>query len=288
MDFEKMIKNHEESGAEISIATIPVTAKDASDFGILKADDNYMITSFIEKPKKELLPEWKSDVGDEMRSYGKEYLASMGIYLFNKKLLFELLENNTRTDFGKEIIPKGIRTCRAYAYVFRDYWRDIGTIGSFYQANLELTGPNPKFSFYSPQRGSIFTHPRFLPPTQLESAFIVRSLVTEGSVIKKAEIQDSVIGLRSIIQRGFSIKKSVVMGADFYELAEKNSSAVPIGIGEGSCIENAIIDKNARIWKKVTIKNSKKLKNFDSDNYCIRENIVIIPKNAVIADRTII
>ncbi len=206
----------------------------------------------------------------------------MGIYIFRAKVLIELL-SGVEADFGKEIIPRAIKNYRAYSYVFQDYWRDIGTIGSFYQTSLELTGPNPKFSFHSPQ-GGIFTHPRFLPPTQIELASISKSLVSEGSMIKKAEIRESIIGLRSVIQKDSLISKSVIMGADFYEEGPKRSGIIPMGIGEGTVIENAIIDKNARIGRKVTVKNAKKLQEFDSENYCIREGVVIIPKNAVIPD----
>ena len=280
MDFRLLIDYHRRQNADVSISVIGVSDKETSQFGILKTKESSLVTDFIEKPKT---PEARKKL-----EFAKDrYLASMGIYIFRAKVLIDLL-NGVETDFGKEIIPKAIKTCRAYAYIFQDYWRDIGTISSFYQANLELTGSNPKFSFHSPQGGSVFTHPRFLPPTQVESASVTRSLVTEGSIIRKADIKDSIIGLRSIIHRDVMISKSVVMGADFYETSPKRSHPIPIGIGDGSSVENAIIDKNARIGRKVTIKNAKKLQELDSENYCIREGIVIVPKNAAIPDGTII
>ncbi len=280
MDFRELIDFHRRRKADVSISVIQVLGKEAHQFGILNSEDSGLITHFLEKPK--------SLAARKKFQYEKnKYLASMGIYLFKASVLIDLL-NGTETDFGKEIIPKAIKSVRAYAFVFQNYWRDIGTIGSFYQANLELTGPNPKFNFHSGNRGSIFTHPRFLPPTQLESASVKRSLITEGSIIRKAEIEDSVIGLRSVIKRNVTIRKSVVMGTDFYEVDQRTDVSIPMGIGEGSYIEHAIIDKNARIGKKVVIKNSKKIEDIDSDNYCIRERIIIVPKNAVIPDGTVI
>ena len=279
MDFRQLIDYHRRQKADLSISVISVPEREAHQFGILKAGESGVITDFIEKPKEPA-------VRKKFQSGKNKFLASMGIYLFRASVLIDLL-NGTETDFGKEVIPKAIKAYRAYAFVFQDYWRDIGTIGSFYQANLELTGPHPKFSFYTGDRGRIFTHPRFLPPTQIEQASVIRSLVTEGSIIKQAQIEDSVVGLRSVIGRNAFIKKSVVMGTDFYEIDQK-PAAIPVGIGDGSVIENAIIDKNARIGKKVTIKNSKKIKTLDSENYYIREEVVIVPKNAVLPDGTVI
>lgn len=191
-------------------------------------------------------------------------------------------------DFGKEIIPKSLKTYHSFAYLFRDYWRDIGTMSSFYEANIALTRPKPEFSFHDPKGNFIFTHPRFLPPSEITKSSIENALITEGCLIHDAEIKRSVIGLRTCIQKNVNISHSIIMGADIYEGEEKKSHSIPIGIGPGSVIENAIIDKNARIGKKVMIQNSKKIDSLDGDGYYIREGIVIIPKNAVIEDNTVI
>lgn len=280
MDFRELIQYHRRQKADVTISTIGVSDRETHHFGILKSQESGLITDFIEKPKT-------FEARKNFQSGKKKYLASMGIYLFRAEVLIDLL-NGTETDFGKEVIPKAIKHCRAYTFLFQSYWRDIGTIKSFYHANLELTGPKPKFNFHLGNHGNIFTHPRFLPPTQIERASISNSLVTEGSIIREAEIQNSIIGLRSIVHSGAFVSKSVVMGNDFYEFEENTKNRVPLGIGEGSIIENAIIDKNARIGKKVTIRNAKKIDNFDTDFYCIREGIVIVPKNAVIPDKTVI
>lgn len=280
MDFGALIDFHIHQKADLSISVFPVSPKEIHQFGILKAGQSGLITDFVEKPK--------TPGARKGFEFGKgHYLASMGIYVFQANVLIKLL-NGTETDFGKEVIPKAIKTCRAYAYTFHGYWRDIGTISSFYQANLELTGPKPKFNFYYTQSGSIFTHPRFLPPTQIEGASITHSLLTEGSLIGKSEIKDSVIGLRSVIRQGVAVKESVIMGNDFLEFDSRNKAQIPLGIGEGCVVERAIIDKNARIGRKVIIQNMKKLEHLDSENYYIREGIVIIPKNAVIPDHTVI
>jgi glucose-1-phosphate adenylyltransferase len=181
MDFNEMIINHEKSGAEISIATIPVKADDAGDFGILKSDENNLITSFIEKPKQEVLPEWKSEVSESLKSKGKEYLASMGIYLFNRDLLFQLLENNNRTDFGKEIIPQSIHNHKVLSYQFEGYWTDIGNINSFFEANIGLTDDIPEFNLF--ERKPIFTRARMLPPSKILGTTLEKTIVADGCII---------------------------------------------------------------------------------------------------------
>ena len=280
MDFKKMFDFHRKRKAEVTISVASIAENEVHQFGVLKAKKTGMITDFVEKPKTE--QERKGLDCEDGR-----YLISMGIYLFKASVLMRLLKGN-EADFGKEVIPKAIQSCRSYAYHFDGYWRDIGTIRSFFQANLELTGPNPKFSFYSPREGSIFTHPRFLPPSRLDDSSIHSSLVSEGCVIKKSSIKDSVIGLRSVVQENVSVSRSIIMGADFYALTENMNKLVPVGVGKGSHIENAIIDKNACIGKKVVIKNAKQIETADSEQYYIREGIVIVPKNAVIPDKTVI
>src|SRR3989338_1488441 len=282
MDYQKVIHFHRKNKADVTVSTILVDEKLTPCFGILKMEANGRITDFNEKPK---MPENRK--GFEVEST-KNYYASMGVYVFKARVLTELLAGD-EIDFGREIIPKAIKNkhLKSFGYYFDGYWRDIGTIRSFYEACLELTGPYPKFRFHSP-KGNIFTHPRFLPPSQILGSKIDNSLISEGTVIRHATIEDSIIGLREVIHKKASIKKSVIMGADFFEFESLSKNKIPMGIGDGTKIEGAIIDKNVRIGRHVIIKNAKKLEDFDGDNYFIREGIVIVPKDAVIADSTVI
>jgi glucose-1-phosphate adenylyltransferase len=280
MDYRKMLRFHREKNADVTLSVVHVPKKIVSEFGILKMKEGNQISSFKEKPKTA-----KERKGLESDRPG-QYMASMGVYLFKAHVLIELLKG-TEMDFGRELIPRAIEEKKTFGYAFDGYWRDIGTIRSFYDVNLELTGPYPRFRFHSP-KGNIFTHPRFLPPAQILSSQISNSLVSEGSVIRKANISDSIVGLRAIVQKKVSIKKSVVMGADFFEFEDRTCSEVPLGIGEGAIIENAIIDKNVRIGRNVTIKNVNKTEEMDGDGYYIREGVVILPKGAVIQDKTVI
>ncbi len=291
MDFGDMVRSHEESGAEISIATIPVNARDASDFGILKADENNLITSFIEKPKKELLPEWKSEVGDELKSKGKEYLASMGIYLFNRKLLLELLENNTRTDFGKEIIPQSLEDHKVISYKFEGYWTDIGNIHSFFEANIGLTDDIPEFNLFD--KKSIYSRARMLPPSKISGTTLEKTIIADGCIINASRIERSIIGIRTRIGIGTTIVNSYVMGGDRYqtlnELNEALEKKQPImGIGERCYIKNAIIDKNCFIGDDVRINGGNHLENGDFKTHTIKDGIVVVKKLAVIPNGTVI
>lgn len=291
MDFGEMVRNHQMSGAEISIATIPVNGKDASDFGILKADENNLITSFIEKPKKELLPEWKSDVGDALKKKGKEYLASMGIYLFNKKLLFDLLENNTRTDFGKEIIPQSIGDHKVLSYKFEGYWTDIGNIHSFFDANIGLTDDIPEFNLFD--KRPIYSRARMLPPSKISGTTLEKTIIADGCIINASRIERSVIGIRTRIGTGTTIVNSYVMGGDRYqtlnELEDAAESKQPVmGIGERCYIKNAIIDKNCFIGDDVRINGGNHLENGDFNTHTIKDGIVVIKKLAVIPNGTVI
>lgn len=291
MDFEGMVRNHEESGADISIATIPVNARDASDFGILKADENNLITSFIEKPKKELLPEWKSDVGDKIKKSGKEYLASMGIYLFNKKLLFELLENNTRTDFGKEIIPQSLVDHKVLSYQFEGYWTDIGNIHSFFEANIGLTDDIPEFNLFD--KRPIYSRARMLPPSKISGTTLEKTIIADGCIINASRIERAVIGIRTRIGTGTTIVNSYVMGGDRYqtlnELREAEELKIPVmGIGERCYIKNAIIDKNCFIGNDVRINGGPHLNDGDFKTYTIKDGIVVVKKLAVIPNGTVI
>ena len=291
MDFGEMVRNHEMSGADISIATIPVSDKEASDFGILKADEDNLITSFIEKPKKELLPEWKSDVNDGLKSKGKEYLASMGIYLFNKKLLFELLENNTRTDFGKEIIPQSLEDHKVISYKFEGYWTDIGNIHSFFEANIGLTDDIPEFNLFD--KRPIYSRARMLPPSKISGTTLENTIISDGCIINASRIERSVIGIRTRIGIGTTIVNSYVMGGDRYqtlnELNEALQNKQPImGIGERCYIKNAIIDKNCFIGNDVRINGGNHLENGDFKTHTIKDGIVVVKKLAVIPNGTVI
>ncbi len=291
MDFGDMVRSHEESGAEISIATIPVNARDASDFGILKADENNLITSFIEKPKRELLPDWKSDVGDALKSKGKEYLASMGIYLFNRKLLLELLENNTRTDFGKEIIPQSLEDHKVISYKFEGYWTDIGNIHSFFEANIGLTDDIPEFNLFD--KKSIYSRARMLPPSKISGTTLEKTIISDGCIINASRIERSVIGIRTRIGIGTTIVNSYVMGGDRYQTLDELNDAIknkqPImGIGERCYIKNAIIDKNCFIGNDVRINGGNHLENGDFKTHTIKDGIVVVKKLAVIPNGTVI
>lgn len=291
MDFEEMIKNHEKNGADISIATIPVNAHDASDFGILKSDENNLITSFIEKPNNELLPEWKSEVNETLRSKGKEYLASMGIYLFNRNLLFQLLENNTMTDFGKEIIPQSIANHKVLSYQFEGYWTDIGNIHSFFEANIGLTDDIPEFNLFD--KRPIFTRARMLPPSKILGTTLEKTIVADGCIIHASRIERTVIGIRTRIGTGTTIVNTYVMGGDRYqtlkELKKADESNKPImGIGERCYIKNAIIDKNCFIGNDVRINGGMHLSDGDFKTHTIKNGIVVVKKMAVIPNGTII
>lgn len=291
MDFEEMVKSHEANGAEISIATIPVNARDASDFGILKADENSLITSFIEKPQKELLPDWKSDVGPELKAKGKEYLASMGIYLFNKKLLFELLQNNERTDFGKEIIPQSIHDHKVLSYKFEGYWTDIGNIHSFFDANIGLTDDIPDFNLFDIK--PIYSRARMLPPSKISGTTLEKTIIADGCIINASRIERSVIGVRTRIGTGTTIVNSYVMGGDRYqtlnELKDAEEIGSPImGIGERCYIKNAIIDKNCFIGNDVRINGGPHLSNGDFKTHTIKDGIVVVKKMAVIPNGMVI
>jgi glucose-1-phosphate adenylyltransferase len=290
MDYDKMIEAHEESGAEISIATIPVNAKDATGFGILKANDEDIITSFIEKPDSSLLPDWTSEVSSEMKSQGRNYLASMGIYVFNRDLLIELMKNPDTNDFGKEIIPQAIDKHKTLSYQYEGYWTDIGTIDSFFEANLGLTDDIPKFDLYNRDK-RIYTHARMLPTTKIAGTALDRAVVSEGCIISAAKIEKSVIGIRSRIGKESTVINTYMMGADYYESLDdmqNNKIENLMGIGERCFIKNCILDKNCRIGDDVRIKGGAHLEDSETDTYCVRDGIVVIKNGATIPKGTII
>ena len=293
MDYRKLVAHHEERGADVTIATIPVKAEEAPAFGILKTDDAHAITEFHEKPPLDDLEGKESPVSDEMQAQGRIYLASMGIYVFNRSVLRDLLDDNPEDhDFGHQIIPEAIETRNVVSYPFSGYWSDIGTIRSFFDANLMLAQREPPFTIYDPVR-KLYTNARMLPPAKIQSSYVQDSLIAEGSVVVNSQISSSVIGIRSFVGNNTTIKNAVIMGADYYpwhKLDEREMSHGPErpGINEESYIEGAIIDKNARIGKRCIIKNRDNIQEADHDTYYIRDGIVVIPKNAIIPDDTII
>ncbi|MCA9052497.1 MAG: glucose-1-phosphate adenylyltransferase [Planctomycetaceae bacterium] len=295
MDFREMLKTHQESEADVTIAALPVTREKANGFGIMRLSDSGRVEGFLEKPKtdSELSmvrtdPAWIDAQG--IPSHGRQYLASMGIYLFNRDVLVRSLETTTYQDFGKEIFPASIRAKHVQVHLFDGYWEDIGTINAFYEANLALVDPNPPFRF-DDESHRIFTRPRYLPATRIDGAMIKRSLVADGCRIEAgAQIEHSLIGLRTVIGENATVRNSVVMGADFYRTPDdikttEASSVPPVGIGAGSQIEGAIVDKNCRIGKNVTVRLPDNFpQNGEHGPLVVNDGIIVIPKNAVLPD----
>ncbi len=297
MDYRKMLAVHIDTKADITVSVIPVSKEVTSGLGILQADAKGRITDFVEKPQTEeelqklrVEPDVFTSRGIEPK--GREYIASMGIYIFNRNVIREVLQDDTNVDFGRDIIPKSIAKRTVSAYFFDGYWEDIGTIRSFYSANIALTDVSPEFNFYDEQ-APIYTNRRHLPSTKVNSSSIRSSILAEGSIIDDSELDRTIVGIRSIISNGSRVYQSVLMGADFYEsdsLQSENAKVgIPnVGIGEKCLIQNAIIDKNARIGDNAVIANTKNLDNYDADNYYIRDGIVIVPKDATIPPDTVI
>ena len=294
MDFSKMIDAHKQSGAALTIATIPVGEREAPEFGILKANNENVITSFVEKPKKEILKDWLSDTGKEMQDQGRNYLASMGIYVFNKEILYQFLNevHATATDFGKEIIPDSIAHYKVLSYQYDGYWTDIGNIYSFFEANIALTEDVPLFNLFDSTQ-TVYTRSRMLPPAKVSGTIINKVIIAEGSIILAKEVSNSVVGIRSRIGKDTVIKNTYIMGCDYYETMDqinlKNAKGEPIlGIGERCIIENAIVDKNCSIGNDVQIIGGAHLEKVDHPLYTIKDGIVVIKKGAFIPNGFII
>jgi glucose-1-phosphate adenylyltransferase len=284
MDYDKMIDAHEKSNAEISIATIPVNAKDATSFGILKSNEESIITSFIEKPDASLLPQWTSEVSDEMKNEGRHYLASMGIYIFNRDLLIRLMNDPSTIDFGKEIIPQSIQKHKTLSYQYEGYWTDIGNIDSFFEANIGLTDDIPKFDLYDRNK-RIYTHARMLPTTKITGTELNKAVIAEGCIISASKIEQSVIGIRSRIGKDSTVIKTYMMGSDYHETLkeiEEKEINILMGIGERCLIKNAILDKNCRIGDDVTINGGSHLQDIETETYAIKDGIVVIKNGAII------
>jgi glucose-1-phosphate adenylyltransferase len=297
MDYKKFVKHHYETGADVTISVVPTDVENASSFGLLKTNSEGRILEFKEKPRGAELESMRVDTqslglnADE--AIRKPFIASMGIYVFNKEILGTMLfEDMKSVDFGKEIIPRVLDQSNVQAYLFKDYWEDIGTIRAFYHANIDMTSVVPQFNFYDPN-SPIYTRPRFLPGSKFRDCQVNESIVCEGCILDGAIIRRSIIGNRTRVAAGAEVDRSLVMGSDYFQtiadMIEDRSKGIPIiGIGQNSVVRQAIIDKNARIGSNVIIRNQNNLQVADGDGYYIRDGIVIIPKDAVIPDGTVI
>lgn len=290
MNYNDMVQKHIDSKADITIGTVPVKAKEAPAFGILKTDAEDNITSFIEKPSADLLPEWTSPVSEEMKAEGRNHLGSMGIYIFNRDLLIELMNDESTVDFGKEIIPQAIGKRKVTSYQFEGYWTDIGNIDSFFEANIGLTDDIPKFNLYDMNQ-RVYTNARILPTSKISETEFKKTVIAEGCIIHAKKIESSVIGVRSRIGKGSVVTNTYMMGNDFYESLdeiEKNKIEILAGIGENCVINKVIIDKNCRVGDNVTINGGSHLEDTETDTYVIKEGIVVIKKGAVIPNGFVI
>ena len=290
MDFRLIIQQHVESDSDITIATIPVSRAEVPGLGIMQIDENKAITRFVEKPSDpkvqdslRLDPAWYPTLG--ILGEGDLFLASMGIYVFKRDVVFKLLEGSD-TDFGKHIIPMAMKNHKVCSYVFQGYWEDIGTIRAFFEANLDLTNELPRFNFFD-MSAPIFSRPRFLPGSKINGAQIDHAVISDGCIINHSIISHSIVGLRCIVGAGTVLSRTILLGSDYYESLEsivdhEKAGKPRIGVGANCRIENAIIDKNARIGDNVVISPVGKPDKVDHDNYYIRDGIVIVPKNGII------
>lgn len=290
MDYGQLYRHHIEANAEVTLCVMPVSARKASSLGILKMEETGRITRFREKPQEaDEVESLKVDV-ERWSHVGvteeNSLMASMGIYLFNTEVLVKVLDEEPKMDFGRHIIPYSLPRYDVFGYIFNDYWEDIGTIKAFYRANLDLTVEEPKFNFYDPH-APIYSHPRFLPPNRVLRSKIDSSIIAEGCEVVEARIEESVVGIRSIVREGCDLEKTLMLGADYYD-DERITGRIPLGFGRNCLVKRAIIDKNARIGNDVKIVNEKNLQEHDGDNFFVRDGIVVIPKNAEVKDGTVI
>jgi glucose-1-phosphate adenylyltransferase len=294
MDYQALLETHKKSGADATIAAIPVTREAARGFGIMRVDDSGRVRGFLEKPQRDdeidkhvrTDPAWIDSRG--IKSNGRDCLGNMGIYVFNRDVLIDLLTKTDYHDFGKEIFPMSIRTHNVHAHLFDGYWEDIGTVRSFYDANIDLTRPNAPFTLEN-QDAPIFTHARFLPPSRLDGVNVKNSLISDGCVIGEGSvIENSVVGLRCKIGRNVRIANSILMGSDYYQsadelAAEKTQGLPPIGISDGSFLDGVIVDKNCRIGRNVQVTNTKPLANAGS-KVVLADGIIVVPKETTLPD----
>jgi glucose-1-phosphate adenylyltransferase len=299
MDFRQLLKSHEESRADVSIAVLPVDRSQVGGFGILRLDEDGRVAGFVEKPQTDaqveplaMPAEWMERRG--IASRGRPYLASMGIYLFSREALFQLLSDQpSATDFGKEIFPRSIRTHRVQAHLFDGYWEDVGTVKAYHEANLALASDSPPFDFHSPE-GVIYTRMRFLPASRISGATLEQCLVSDGCVVHSGtQITHSVVGVRSRIGHDVTLRDTVMIGADVFETdaerVQNRRRGIPdLGIGDGTVIERAIVDKDCRIGRNVQIRNRRNLEEADGPVYVIRDGVVVIPKGTIVPDGTVI
>jgi glucose-1-phosphate adenylyltransferase len=299
MDYREFLERHHQSNADVTVSVIPCEARSASEFGLLKTDETGRIVEFKEKPKGDDLLSMQVDTTklglDAGEAQRRPFLASMGIYVFKYEQLEQLLaEDPDRIDFGKHVIPAAIKSRHVQAHMFDGYWEDIGTIGAFYRANLDLTTKIPKFNLFDAE-APVFTRARYLPPSKVEETEINDSIIGDGCIIIGAKVNNSVVGLRSRISKGVQIDSSYMMGADYYQTFEEmrsdlNKGLPRVGMGEGTIVKHAIIDKNARIGRNARLLNEAAVVEADGPGgaYFIRDSIIIVPKNAVIGDGTVI
>jgi glucose-1-phosphate adenylyltransferase len=289
MDFNELLESHIEGNADITIAAQPVSASDATQMGILKFDDLGQISGFEEKPSAERLAKLGGSIPKGSivggTTHEKPFVASMGIYVFNREVLLEMLDA-PGVDFGKEIIPKAISTHEVTPYIFRGYWADVGTVESFYEANIQLTRRGAPFNFFHP-RWPIYTHPRFLPATRAFDTRLESSIVAEGCYLDRCAISSSVVGIRMKINPGASVTRSVLLGADYYE-EDTEAQAIPLGIGRDVVLDRVIVDKNARIGDGVRLVNESGVQHADGDSYYIRNGIIIVPKSARVGSGVVV
>jgi len=293
MDYRQLLARHIATRADVTVSTLPVPRNDVPGFGIMRVDSDFGITEFVEKPKErsvqdafKLPSDWHSKLGIDTTD--ERFLASMGIYVFNRKALFELL--NEHHDFGKEVIPQALNSHRVCAYIFQGAWEDIGTIRNYFDVSLDLTAALPRFNVFD-MTAPLFTRPRFLPSSKINGGNIEHSLISDGCIIESSVIKESILGLRSIIGEGSHLQRTIIMGSDYYESAEsiaqhRAQGKPAVGIGKNTRIENAIIDKNARVGDGCVITPAGKPRELDHECCFIRDGIVIIPKNGVVPNGT--
>ena len=297
MNYNVMLQHMLETGADIVVGTVPVVREDAKGFGVMLVNKRGQITNFHEKPKEDEALNALKLSDDQKKMFNiedpkKEYLASMGIYVFRRNVLKEILSDVSMIDFGKDIIPEAIKKYKVFSYAFQGYWEDVGTIKAYFEANISFGSKNPPFDFYD-ENAPIYTHVRYLSPSKVEKATVTSSIIADGCRIENATIKECVIGVRSVVQSGSTLERVVMMGSDYYEdnddIERLNVKHIPkIGIGKKCTLKNVIIDKNVRIGNDVVITNKKKIQHQDSEFYCIRDGIVIIPKNTIVKSGTII
>ena len=288
MDFGELVEAHIERNADITVAAQPVTSGDATQMGIFRFDANGHVSGFEEKPKADRLAEIGSSAPrhsplGEMTA-DKPFVASMGIYVFSRDVLYDVLASTTAVDFGREVIPQALATHRVHPYLYRGFWADVGTVQSFYDVNLMLTRRGTPFSFFH-QKRPIYTHARFLPPARIHECHLDEALVAEGAYLDTCDIRNSIVGIRTTVHHGARISRSILLGADYYD---DPTTDLPLGIGQDAVLDRVIVDKNARIGDGVRLTNERGIENADGDGYHIRSGIIIVPKDGVVKPGTVV